>query len=307
MMLLFLISATISLFLIGAAILVFFGENENIDARLMEVSAHPVASSAVSSTILDVPESKLARAAFGINNLFKPIRAVVSGSDVDMAYKLALAGFRKTEHIEIFTAIKMLLPVLAILLGTFVGRDNMIAVSLGGAVGGFMAPDLILTHLISSRQETIRCTLPDALDLLGICMEAGLGIDQAMVRVGEELKLTSPALSDELQIISREQRAGKPRLDAWRSMAERVDVDSVRQFVTMLVQTERFGTPIATALGQFADTLRTRRTQIAEEAAAKTGIKLLFPLVLFIFPAIFVVAAGPAMISIQKAFEDFAK
>jgi tight adherence protein C len=138
-------------------------------------------------------------------------------------------------------------------------------------------------------------------------MEAGLGIDQAMVRVGDELKRTAPALSEEFQIINREQRAGKQRLDAWRSMAERVDIDTVRQFVSMLVQTERFGTPIANALGQFADTLRTRRTQAAEEMAAKTGVKLLFPLVLFIFPSIFVVSLGPAFLGISKTLGDLAK
>src|SRR6266446_146720 len=170
-----------------------------------------------------------------------------------------------------------------------------------------MAPDVMLTQLISRRQGGIRRALPDALDLLVISMEAGLGIDQAMARVGDEIRLTSPTLADEFQIINREQRAGKPRLDAWRSMAERVDIDYVRQFVAMLVQTERFGTPIASALGQFSDTLRTRRTQAAEEAAAKTGVKLLFPLVVFIFPMIFVVTALPAILRIGKVFEDFAK
>src|SRR5258707_3743120 len=124
-----------------------------------------------------------------------------------------------------------------------------------------------------------------------------------MVRVGDELRMTSPALADEFQIINREQRAGKARLDAWRSMAERVDIDFVRQFVSMLVQTERFGTPIAQALGQFADMMRMRRTQAAEEIAAKTGVKLLFPLVLFIFPSIFVVSLGPAILWIQKVVQ----
>jgi tight adherence protein C len=128
-----------------------------------------------------------------------------------------------------------------------------------------------------------------------------------MVRVGDEIKRTSPALGEEFQIINREQRAGKPRLDAWRSMAERVDVEFVRQFVSMLVQTERFGTPIAMALGQFADTLRSRRTQAAEEMAAKTGVKLLFPLVFFIFPSIFVVSLGPAILGIQKMLLEMAK
>ncbi|HET7107407.1 MAG TPA: type II secretion system F family protein [Candidatus Acidoferrum sp.] len=303
MMLLFLISVTISVFLIAAAAIVMLSGEDTIDTRLEEISAPPAP---VSPNIIETPNSGLARAAVGITSVFKPIRGVISGSDEDTAYRLALAGFRKTEHIEIFTATKMLLPVIAIVAGSFFG-DNMIAAILVGVVLGYMGPDLALTRLISGRQESIRRALPDALDLLVICMEAGLGIDQAMVRVGEEMRLTSPALADELQIINREQRAGKPRLDAWRSMAERVDIDFVRQFVTMLVQTERFGTPIANALGQFADTLRTRRTQAAEEAAAKAGVKLLFPLVFFIFPSVFVVALGPAIISIGKILADFSK
>ena len=302
-MLLFLISVTITVFLLAALLIMMLSGKESIDARLMEISAPPPP---ISTAIVEAPTSGLARAAAGITSVFKPIRSVVSGSDEDMSYKLTLAGFRKAEHVEIFTATKMLLPVLAIVAGSFFG-DNMMAAILVGVVLGFMAPDFVLTSLISRRQESIRRALPDALDLLVICMEAGLGIDQAMVRVGEEIRLTSPALAEEFQIINREQRAGKPRLDAWRSMAERVDIDFVRQFVAMLVQTERFGTPIANALGQFADTLRTRRTQVAEETAAKAGIKLLFPLVFLIFPSIFVVALGPAIIAMGKLFSDSMK
>jgi len=302
-MLLFLISVSITVFLIAAALILLLGGKETIDARLMEISAPPPP---ISPAIVEAPTSGLAQAAAGITSIFKPIRSLVSGSDADMAYRLTLAGFRKAEQIEIFTATKMLLPVIAIVAGSFFG-DNMIAAILVGVVLGFMAPDVVLTNLISRRQGSIRRALPDALDLLVICMEAGLGIDQAMARVGDEIRLTSPALADEFQIINREQRAGKPRLDAWRSMAERVDIDFVRQFVAMLVQTERFGTPIANALGQFADTLRTRRTQAAEEAAAKAGVKLLFPLVFFIFPSIFVVALGPAIIAMGNLFSDSMK
>jgi len=302
-MLLFLISVTITGFLIAAALILLLGGKETIDARLMEISAPPAP---ISPDIREAPTSGLARAASGITSIFNPIRSLVSGSDADMAYRLTLAGFRKAEHIEIFTATKMLLPVAAIVAGSFFG-ENMIAAILVGVVLGFMAPDVMLTQLISRRQGGIRRALPDALDLLVISMEAGLGIDQAMARVGDEIRLTSPALADEFQIINREQRAGKPRLDAWRSMAERVDIDFVRQFVTMLVQTERFGTPIANALGQFADALRTRRTQAAEEAAAKAGVKLLFPLVFFIFPSIFVVALGPAIIAMGNLFSDSVK
>src|SRR6266403_5691558 len=302
-MLLFLISVTITVFLLAAVLIMTLSGKENVDARLMEISAPPPP---ISPAIVGAPTSGLAQVAAGITSVFKPIRSVVSGSDDDMSYKLTLAGFRRAEHIEIFTATKMLLPVLAIATGRSFG-DNMMAAKWVGVVLGFIAPDVVLKSLISRRQGTIRRALPDALDLLVICMEAGLGIDQAMARVGDEIRLTSPALADEFQIINREQRAGKPRLEAWRSMAARVDIDFVRQFVSMLVQTERFGTPIANALGQFSDTLRTRRTQKAEEAAAKTGVKLLLPLVLFIFPSIFVVSLGPAILNIQKVLSEFTK
>jgi tight adherence protein C len=303
-MILFFISATITLFLLAAAFFWMVGGEKDIDSRLMEISAPPAAKL---PDIVQAPSTGVGRFAASITSVFGPVRGLLSGSDTDVSYRLTLAGFRKPEHVEIFAAIKMLLPVLAVGAGTFFGRENMLTAILVGGVAGFVTPDLVLKRLISRRQDGLRRTLPDALDLLVICMEAGLGIDQAMVRVGDEIRLTSPALADEFQIINREQRAGKPRLDAWRSMAERVDIDFVRQFVAMLVQTERFGTPIANALGQFADTLRTRRTQVAEEAAAKAGVKLLFPLVFFIFPSIFVVALGPAIIGIHRLFLEMAK
>lgn len=303
MMLLFLVSGAITVFLLAAALILIFSGNEPVDTRLMEVAASHQANGPAFG---EAPKNGLAEIAATLTGPFQPIRDLISGSDGDLGYRLALAGFRKPEHIQVFTAAKMLLPVVGIAAGTFF-RSNMIAGILVGAMGGFFGPDLALTHLTTRRQESIRLTMPDALDLLVICMEAGLGIDQAMGRVGEEMKLTSPALADELQIINREQRAGKPRLDAWRSMAERVNLDFVSQFVSMLVQTERYGTPIAQALSQFADHMRLRRTQAAEEAAAKTGVKLLFPLVLFIFPSIFVVTLGPAILEIQKLFETLNK
>jgi tight adherence protein C len=267
-------------------------------------AAAPQAASA--SLINTTPTTSLGRAAAQITGIFNPIRGIITGTDADLEYKLALAGFRRPEHMEIFTASKMLLPVAGIVVGTFFASNLIVALMIG-AVLGFFGPDLVLSYLVTRRQEKIRLALPDALDLLVVCMEAGLGIDQAMVRVGDEMVLTAPDLSEEFQIINREQRAGKPRLDAWRSMADRVDSEFVRQFVTMLVQTERFGTPIANAMGVFADTLRMRRTQAAEEAAAKTGVKLLFPLVLFIFPSIFLVSLGPAIIGLHKMFQDLAK
>jgi tight adherence protein C len=304
MMLVFIISVAITIFLLLATLYALVAGGDRTEVRLAEISAVAPAN-ATASLINTTPTTALGRVAAQVTALFNPIRGIITGTDADLEYKLMLAGFRKPEHMEIFTAVKMLLPVAGVVVGTF--ASNLIIALAIGAVVGFFAPDLVLSYLVTRRQERIRLALPDSLDLLVVCMEAGLGIDQALVRVGDELVLTAPDLADEFQIITREQRAGKPRLDAWRSMANRVDSDFVRQFVTMLVQTERFGTPVAHALGVFADTLRVRRTQAAEEAAAKTGVKLLFPLVLFIFPSIFVVTLGPAILGLQKMFQDLAK
>jgi tight adherence protein C len=296
---LFLISAGITVFILAASLILLVSGTETVDARLMEVAVRRP----VGAPILADSKTGLARIAAVLLGPVKPIRDLISGSDEDMAYRLALAGFRKPEHVEVYTAAKLLLPIAGIIAGTFFG--SMLAAILVGSVVGFFGPDFVIGRLVAQRQESIVRALPNALDLLVICMEAGLGIEQAMTRVADEIKSSSAPLAEELQIINREQRAGKLRLDAWRDMAERVDVIYVRQFVSMLVQTERFGTPIASALGQFADALRMQRTQAAEEVAAKTGPKLLFPLVFCIFPSIFVVSVGPAILSFGQLFKDF--
>jgi len=300
MMVLFVLSAGITVFLIAAAILVFLGDNQIIEARLSDISA---LRGQIAPALVDAPKHGLAGVASVVIIAFRPVRSFVSGSDADLSYKLTLAGFRKPEHLEIYTALKMLLPVCAVVAGSFLGSNMLTGIAVG-VVLGFFAPDLALSRMSSRRQESIRRALPDALDLLTICMHAGLGVDQALARVGEEIRRVAPALSEEFRIIAREQAAGKPRLDAWRSMAERVDIEAVTQFVAMLIQTERFGTPIANSLGQFADTVRTRQTQIAEEAAAKTGTKLLFPLIIFMSPSVFVVSVGPAAIAIMNVLSD---
>lgn len=306
MMFIFLISAAVTVFLLLAVVGTWLLSSDPVEARLTEISSSSNSPAAPTQLIVAVPTTGLARVAAEITKFLSPVRGLISGADADLEYKLAQAGFRKPQHIEIFTAIKLLLPIFGIVAGTFF-RDNLLTAILIGAVAGFFAPDLVLSSLVSRRQEQIQLALPDALDLLVICMEAGLGIDQAMVRVGDEMTLIAPALAEEFQIVSLEQRAGKPRLDAWRGMAARLDIDIIRQFVVMLVQTERFGTPIAQAFGVFADSLRLRRTQAAEEQAAKSGTKLLFPLVVFIFPSIFLVTLGPAVLTFHKMIEDMAK
>jgi tight adherence protein C len=236
-----------------------------------------------------------------------PFRNWLRSNDEELTYRLGVAGFRKPEDADTFLSCKLLGPVVGVLLATLAPLHDLLLYALFLGVLGFFAPDLFLMYAVSKRKTKIGRALPDTLDLLCICMEAGLGIDQAVVRIASELYAMQPELSEELFIISREQRAGKPRLEAWRSMADRVDLDIVRQFVAMLVQTERLGTPIARALSQFADGLRTRRLMMAEEHAAKTTIKLIFPLTLFIFPAIFIVLLGPGVITIMQTFEDLGK
>lgn len=239
----------------------------------------------------------------GLGELIGRVRKLV-GSDPnpEIARRLALAGYRKPEHVDAFLGVRLLLPALAGTAVAFVIKDSVFFWFVIAVLGGFFAPDLWLTRAVSIRRERVRLALPDALDLLAICMEAGLGLDQAIVRVGHDLRITHPEISEEFMQVNLEQRAGNPRVAAWRAMADRVSVETVRSFVNMLVQTERFGTPISRSLGVFADALRTRRRQEAEEKAAKTTIKLVLPLVFFIFPGIFIVTVAPAVIQIMRNF-----
>ncbi len=236
-----------------------------------------------------------------VAKLIEPVRGLLgSKQDPEVVRRLAAAGYRRAVHADLFFMAKLALPVIAGLACFLLVRQNAFFWVVIMAVVGFLLPDLWLTQVVSSRQDRIRLSVPDSLDLLAICMEAGLGLDQAILRVGQELKISHTDLSDEFVLIGLEQRAGKPRLEAWKNMADRVGVQSVRQFVQMLVQTERFGTPISKALGTFSDGLRTQRRQQAEEMAAKTTIKMIPPLVFFIFPNLFIVLLGPAVIMIYR-------
>jgi len=166
------------------------------------------------------------------------------------------------------------------------------------AIAGFYLPDLWLTIKSNSRREKLLEGIPDALDLLVVCVEAGMGLDGAIHRVAEETKLTNPILSDELKLLNLELRAGKSRQDALRNLASRTNIDAMNSLVTLLIQTDKFGTSVAKALQVFSDSFRTQRYQKAEEFAAKMPVKLIFPLILFIFPSLFVIIIGPAAISI---------
>jgi tight adherence protein C len=217
--------------------------------------------------------------------------------------RLAAAGYKGAQPADIFNAARILCPLAALVAGAFISHDRFFWMIALPAVG-FIAPNIVLTRLVARRRERIRRSIPDAVDLLVICVDAGLGIDQALLRVGQELGISHPQITEELLQINREQRAGKPRVEAWEDMAARTQIADIDSFASMLTQTERFGTPVARALSAFADTIRTKRRQLAEETAAKTTIKIIFPLVLFIFPSMFIVLLGPAVLTIMRGMDS---
>jgi tight adherence protein C len=168
------------------------------------------------------------------------------------------------------------------------------------ALMGLFLPDIWLRIRIAKRRERIFKGFPDALDLLVVCVEAGMGIDSAINRVAEEMKISNKTLSDELKLLNLEIRAGKTRRDALKDLAMRTDLQEVESLATLLIQTEKFGTNVAQTLRVYSDMFRTKRYQRAEEIAAKMPIKLVIPLAFFIFPSLFVVLLGPAAINIVK-------
>jgi len=251
------------------------------------------------------------RAALNVDYLARPftlIRGLFSPQpDPDLVHRLALAGYRKPAHADVFLGLRLAVPaVLGLLVAMFV-QSGTVFIFLMAVVMGFFIPDFWLSSAITRRRQKIKLSLPDGLDFLSICLEAGLGLDQGIVRLGAELRVSHPELAEEFLQINFEQRAGVPRVQAWKSFSDRVDLESVRSFVAMLIQTERFGTPISKSLGMFSDSLRTARRQKAEELAAKTTIKMVFPLVFFIFPTMAIVVMLPAFISIVRNLETFLK
>ena len=211
--------------------------------------------------------------------------------------RLVQAGYRREEALTIFFGIRIAFAfaLFALFASSIVFKPNF-ALALGGLGLGYILPGMVLARLAKRRAHRIRLSLADMLDLLVVSVEAGLGLDQALQRVGQELAFAYPELSDELRLINLELRAGKPRSEALRNLADRTGVDDLSSLVTMLIQTDKFGTSVAQSLRVYSETLRTKRRQRAEEAAAKTGVKMVFPLVLCIFPAIWVVTIGPAAI-----------
>jgi tight adherence protein C len=212
---------------------------------------------------------------------------------------LIQAGYRSAQHLTIYRGLRVLFAALgfgAVVL--FTGMSSPLLL-VGLPALGFFLPRFMLKRAVRERQRRIRLALPDALDLTVICVEAGLALDQAMLRVGEDLSYAHPELSAEFHLFNLETRAGKPRVEALRNLAGRTGVEDIRSLVATLVQTDRFGTSVAQALRVHSDSLRTERRQRAEEQAAKTTVKMIIPLVLFVLPSLIFVTVGPAVIQLM--------
>ncbi len=225
----------------------------------------------------------------------------VSPTDVSLTRAwLIQAGYRDARHVRFYFASRVLFAVLGLsAVVLFTGFDSLLLL-VGVPALGFFLPRFFLKRVMKERQRRIRLALPDALDLTVICVEAGLALDQAMMRVGEDLQHAHPELSGEFHLFNLETRAGKPRAEALRNLAARTGVDDVRGLVGTLIQTDRFGTSVAQALRVHSDSLRTERRQRAEEQAAKTTVKMIIPLVLFVLPPLIFVTVGPAVIQLMR-------
>ncbi len=245
-----------------------------------------------------------------IEQAIDPLSKAIPLSTADVSRTRAWmiqAGLRDAMHVNYYFGARVLLAVAGFAgVVLFSGFDNPFL--LAGVPGlGFFLPRFLLKRMIKDRQQRIRLALPDALDLTVICVEAGLALDQALMRVGQDLHHAHPDLSDEFHLVNLEMRAGKPRAEALRNLVERTGVDDIRSLVGTLIQTDRFGTSVAQALRVHSDSLRTERRQRAEEQAAKTTIKMVPPLVLFVLPSIIFVTIGPALIQLIRQLGPVSK
>jgi tight adherence protein C len=256
-----------------------------------------------------------------VDPLIKKEAALVKNDDAEIKYvkryvpkspkelsrirrRLMRAGYKKLPAVIIYVWIELSLPVILGLASLYfigtAGNGLLIAGFL--AVLGYLAPGLVLSRKIEGRKRELQNGLPDALDLLIVCVESGSSLDQAVLKTAQELGVSYPQLADEFETLNIEVRAGKPRIEAFRNLASRTGLDDMRSLVAMLVQTDRFGTSVAQALRTHAVTLRAKRRQRAEEKAAKIGVKMVFPLVFFLFPAFYAVTLGPAVIQFSRVF-----
>jgi tight adherence protein C len=301
MLLISLIFFAAFLFLLSGGLLLFY--REAMLHRLAEATSRDGGSVTWKDRILNWRSEQLQSLAY-------PFQRILPRSPQDVSIvekRLLRAGIRQQGAVNLFYAAKVVVPLFLSLLAFVTGlyRIGPIAVFVLTLGLGFMVPDFWLTNRMASRQLAIKLGLPDVLDLLVICIEAGLGLDQALSRVCNEAAKAQPEITDEFSLVILEQRAGHTRADAWRNLAERTGVEAFRALATIIIQAEQFGTGISRTLRTHSDTMRTKRRQQAEEEAAKTTVKMVFPLVFFVFPSVFVVTVGPSAILMYEAFRKY--
>ena len=302
-----LIAVSVSMFVMGVAGVVTDPETRLVRRRLQ-------AAAGVGLRMGELRERRRRRRSReSLEAFLEAFGARVGGGKtrVHMREMLLHAGYRRPSSGLVFIGARVALAAAlgfsAILLATFadISPEQRVLLIVGLALLGWMIPFIYVRKKVRRRKDELQRTLPDALDLLVVCVEAGLGLNQALVRVGEEMNRVSRTLAEELTLVSLEIRAGTPREDALRNLGLRTGVPDIRAFTSMLLQTDRFGTSIADALRIHADELRTKRRQRAEEAAAKLTVKMLIPIIVFIFPSIFLVILGPAVFHVGELFNVF--
>jgi tight adherence protein C len=285
------VTVVLVVFAFGAAVVT---PSSVLGARLRSLGGQPVQS----------PEKSAVKVRERIEHALDPISKAIplSPSDVTRTRAwLIQAGLREPRHVTYYFGARLMLAVLG--LAGVIAFSGFTSLSLLVCVPafGFFLPRFFLKRMIRDRQQRIRIALPDALDLTVICVEAGLALDQALMRVGKDLHHAHPDLSEEFHLVNLEMRAGKPRAEALRNLVDRTGVDDIRALVGTLIQTDRFGTSVAQALRVHSDSLRTARRQRAEEQAAKTTIKMVPPLVIFILVPFLAVTVGPPLIQAYRS------
>lgn len=299
--------AFLAIMLLGSALYVFVERRETVEVwrRRTEGQAQSLDEGNHSANFLETMQAQLQ----ALLEWFAKWNQPSDAEEVKATRQLLVtAGYRGRKAPIFFIGAKLLLAVALVTLFTMVPvkllgfptTTTMLFYYVSLAACGYYAPSFWLKRVIAERQDTLQRAIPDALDSMVVCVEAGLGLDQAIARVGQEVSQAHPVLADELNVLSQELRTGVQRQVALRNLAKRTDIEEVRNLVAMLVQTDRFGTSIGQALRVHADSMRTTRRLKAEEMAAKLPVKLLFPLVCFIFPSMFIVTIGPAAIRMVK-------
>ncbi|MCG3137167.1 MAG: hypothetical protein HJJLKODD_01010 [Phycisphaerae bacterium] len=297
-----LLAAFLVMICVGALTWALFGQREPADSHVQRRLDGMVGSSGEPGDSLDVTAARGGALATRLAVISKPLEAKTDFERNRMALRLAQAGVRDENAVVYFLSAKMLLLAVGAMLGfVYAWSEQMPALDLFvysamPGMFGFVVPNVWLNRKVEGRVDRITFALPDCLDMLVIAVEAGLGIDAAIQRVSDEMRRTYPDLAEEWRLASKETQVGVPRSEALSRMAERTNVSDMRSLVAVLTQAERFGTSIAHTLRVHAETMRIKRRQRAEEMAAKTTVKLLFPLMVFLFPVILIVIMGPAVL-----------